>query len=71
MSISSETAASPAKPVFAKRRDVAALLGVHISTVKRMLAQGLPHLRLSERVTRFDLDDVAAWAKQHRTGVAK
>lgn len=49
---------------FGTKTDVAALLSCCKRTVDSHLANGMPHIALSARCVRFDLDEVRAWVKQ-------
>ena len=46
------------------KEDVAALLKSCTRTVENLMAQGLPHMKVTPRMVRFDMDDVRAWMKQ-------
>lgn len=45
------------------KREVAAFFHCSKRSVDNLIAQGMPHLKLSPRAVRFDLVDVLAWAK--------
>ena len=47
------------------KRDVAAFLGVCPRTVDNLLRRGLPHLKLSQRIVRFDLEECARWTREN------
>ena len=47
------------------KRDVAALLVVCPRTVDNLMQRGLPHLKLSQRIVRFDLEECARWAREN------
>jgi hypothetical protein len=48
---------------YGNKRDVAAMLKMHVRSVDNFIAQGCPHLKLSARAVRFDLDEVRAWLR--------
>ena len=50
------------------KRQAAAILGVSVRTVERLHAAGkLRGYKLSERVLRFDADELSAWLDSRRT----
>ena len=49
------------------RRELAAHFKVSIPTVDRWIRDGIPVMKPSPGVTRFDLDEVIAWAKNHHS----
>jgi helix-turn-helix protein len=57
-------------PTLITTEELAALLRVDPSTVRRWRTshpiQGPPFMHLSERVTKYHIDDVRAWLAQHR-----
>ena len=57
-------------PRFGTKKDVAAMLQFSVRTIDNLLLQGLPHMKIGARRCRFDLPEVAAWAKD-RFGVQK
>ncbi len=46
---------------FASKKQVAEFIGLSVRTVDAYLAQGMPHLKLGARRTRFDLGEVKQW----------
>ena len=49
---------------FGDKRDVGELLGMCNRSVENLMAKGCPHLKLGKRRVRFDMAEVAAWAKR-------
>lgn len=49
---------------FGAKQDVANMLGICRRSVDNLMARGLPHLKLGVRKVRFDLAEVADWAKR-------
>lgn len=49
---------------FGDKTDVAELFGMCGRSVDNLLAKGCPHLKLGKRRVRFDLAEVAEWAKR-------
>lgn len=43
--------------------ELAQKLGVHPATVFRLRKEGLPYIKVSPKVVRYDLEDVVAWMK--------
>jgi hypothetical protein len=58
LSVSSNT------PSFGSKRDVAAMLQMSVRSVDNYLAAGLPHVKVSPRRVRFDLEECRVWFKQ-------
>lgn len=54
-------AAEPARPLYLSPGAFADELGVHPSTVRRMLGEGLPHLRPRPRLIRIPVADARRW----------
>ena len=58
----------PATPAsdqrYGDKNAVAKMIGVSKRTVENLMAQGLPHLALGRRRTRFEMDEVRAWLRQ-------
>ncbi len=48
-------------PRFGDKTDVAKLIGMSKRTVDSLMARGLPHLALSKRRVKFDLQEVREW----------
>lgn len=47
----------------------AEFLALPVGTLRSMVSRGqIPHLRLTPRVVRFDLDEIAAWLETKRRG---
>ena len=60
--------ASPGTPLprrFGSKRHAAAFASVSTRTVDNWIAEGLPHCKVSPRMVRIDLDELAAWLKEH------
>lgn len=54
--------AAPAKePEFETKRQLAARLGVSVRTIDNLLARGLPHVKLTRKLTRFPRIPVNEW----------
>lgn len=57
-------------PTLITTEELAALLRVDPSTIRRWRTsrpiQGPPFVHLSERVTKYHIDDVRAWLAEHR-----
>jgi predicted DNA-binding transcriptional regulator AlpA len=62
-------------PALLNTREVARLLRVDASSVRRWRAeqppQGPPFIRLSERVVLYDAADVREWLNEHRSAQAR
>jgi excisionase family DNA binding protein len=56
------------EPKYLKPSDVAALLSVSKPTVMKMVKEGMPVLRLGERVYRFEQTEVLTWMKNRKAG---
>jgi predicted DNA-binding transcriptional regulator AlpA len=53
---------------YGSKRDVAAMIQMSPRTVDSLIARGCPHLRISSRALRFDLEEVRSWlAENFRT----
>jgi excisionase family DNA binding protein len=50
-------------PEFLTVREAAELLRVNVKTVHLLLADGLPHLRLGQRIIRISRDVLLSWGK--------
>lgn len=56
---------------YLDRREIAEVLGVHVNTVDRMVAAGMPSETWGRRVRRFRASEVIEWARtQDRGSVA-
>jgi excisionase family DNA binding protein len=51
-------------PEFETKRQLAARLGVSTRTIDNLLARGLPHLKLTRKLTRFPRAAVDEWLRQ-------
>lgn len=51
------------KDCFVPHEPVAEFLGTSVQGVRRLMMDGLPHHRLSERVTRFRKSEIIAWVQ--------
>jgi hypothetical protein len=49
---------------FGSKRDLAKMIGLSVRSVDNYLAAGLPHIALSPRRIKFDLDECRQWFKQ-------
>jgi len=60
---------------YGSKRDVAAMLQMSVRSVDNFVARGCPHLRVSSRRLRFDMDEVRRWLadnfRTQRFGSAK
>jgi excisionase family DNA binding protein len=45
-------------------KGLAAYLGVSLSTVKRLRAEGMPAIKVGKRAVRFDRQQVREWLRQ-------
>jgi len=55
-------------PRYGSKRDVAAMLQMSVRSVDNFVARGCPHLRVSSRRLRFDMNEVRQWlADTYRT----
>lgn len=50
-------------PAYLSPKDAARLLGVNTKTIHQMIADGLPHLRVSNRIIRIDRRDLVEHCK--------
>jgi predicted DNA-binding transcriptional regulator AlpA len=55
---------NPINVAFGGKRDVAKMVGVCNRTVDNWLQCGMPHIKLSRRLVRFDLREVESWLKK-------
>jgi excisionase family DNA binding protein len=55
---------------FMTIREFAALMNVHESTVRRLIAKGLPHIRLTPRNPRIKVQEAIAWFEKNETNAA-
>lgn len=49
---------------FGNKQDVANMLGICRRSVDNLMARGLPHIKLTARTVRFNLEEVADWSKR-------
>lgn len=54
----------PERETYVTRRELAALMGVSESTVKRMVREGLPSETWGRRTRRFKPSRALAWARE-------
>jgi predicted DNA-binding transcriptional regulator AlpA len=55
-------------PRYGSKKDVARMIQMSVRSVDNFLRDGCPHLKLSARRVRFDLDEVREWlAENFRT----
>jgi hypothetical protein len=50
---------------FASKRDAAAYVGVSPRTINSFLRAGCPHVKMSPKIVRIDLNEMATWLKEH------
>ena len=55
---------------YKTRRQLAAIMGVSIATIDRMVQAGMPSEVWGARARRFLASEAVAWARTHRGGVA-
>ena len=51
---------------YLKTSEVADIYRVTVETIREWRDRGMPHWRMSERVFRYDADEVKAWVDMHR-----
>lgn len=62
-----EVAASqPQPPEYENKRQLAARLGVSVRTIDNLLARGLPHVKLTRKLTRFPRVAVDEWLAERQ-----
>jgi len=61
----SGTDSTPARE-YENKRQLAARLGVSVRTIDNLLVRGLPHLKLTRKLTRFPRAAVDAWLAQRQ-----
>ncbi len=59
-------AGQPQAPEYENKRQFAARLGVSVRTIDNLLARGLPHLKLTHKLTRFPRAVVDAWLAERQ-----
>lgn len=58
------TRMSPVPDEIVTRHELAEILRVHVSTVDRMKAKGMPCVTWGRRLVRFRVREAIAWAEQ-------
>jgi excisionase family DNA binding protein len=51
-------------PEYENKRELAARLGVSVRTIDNLLNRGLPHIKLTRKLTRFPRSAVDQWLKE-------
>jgi excisionase family DNA binding protein len=51
----------PREPEYENKRQLAARLGVSVCTIDNLLVRGLPHIKLTRKLTRFPRAAVDEW----------
>ncbi len=59
------TGSAPARE-YEDKRQLAARLGVSVRTIDNLLVRGLPHLKLTRKLTRFPRAAVDEWLAQRQ-----
>ena len=54
------------QPDYENKRQLAARLGVSVRTIDNLLVRGLPHLKLTRRLTRFPRAAVDEWLAERQ-----
>jgi len=49
-----------------KVKAAAELLGVNVKTIHALIADGLPHFKVSQRIIRIDRDVLLSWVESKR-----
>ncbi len=63
----SETGAGqPREPEYENKRQLAARLGVSVRTIDNLLKRGLPHIKLTRKLTRFPRVPVNEWLAERQ-----
>lgn len=52
------------------KKDLAARLSISVSMVNKLLAKGMPHIKIGKSV-RFDYDEVLTWIKERNKSRTK
>lgn len=52
------------------RKQLAEAIGVHPRTILNYRKTGLPCIRISPKVTKYDLEEVVQWLKDHQMQVS-
>jgi excisionase family DNA binding protein len=56
----------PITPEYENKRQLAARLGVSVRTIDNLLARGLPHIKLTRKLTRFPRVPVNEWLAERQ-----
>jgi excisionase family DNA binding protein len=59
-------AGHPPAPDYENKRQLAARLGVSVRTIDNLLTRGLPHLKLTRKLTRFPRAAVDEWLAERQ-----
>lgn len=59
-------AGQPREPEYENKRQLAARLGVSVRTIDNLLKRGLPHLKLTRKLTRFPRVAVNEWLAERQ-----
>ncbi len=59
-------AGQPPAPDYENKRQLAARLGVSVRTVDNLLTRGLPHIKLTRKLTRFPRVAVNEWLAERQ-----
>jgi len=54
------------EPEYETKRQLAARLGVSVRTIDNLLARGLPHVKLTRKLTRFPRVPVNEWLAERQ-----
>jgi excisionase family DNA binding protein len=55
--------ASCAAPAFEDKKQLARRIGVSVRTIDNLLDRGLPHIKVTNKLTRFPRADVDQWLR--------
>lgn len=58
--------APPPAPDYENKRQLAARLGVSVRTIDNLLTRGLPHIKLTRKLTRFPRVAVDEWLSERQ-----
>ncbi len=56
--------ATEVRPRYTDKHGIAGMLDMSVRSVDNLLAEGMPHIKLTARCIRFDVDEVRAWLKE-------
>ncbi len=56
----------PPSPDYENKRQLAARLGISVRTIDNLLTRGLPHVKLTRKLTRFPRIAVDEWLAQRQ-----